>query len=53
MSGTSFATPFIAGLIALAISFRRKLGKPIIVKEIIEHIRNTSITEFVEKYGNS
>lgn len=53
MSGTSFATPFIAGLIALAISFRRKLGKPIIVKEIIEHIRNTSITEFVEKYGTS
>lgn len=51
MSGTSFATPFVAGIIALAISLRRKNKKPIIVKDIIELIKTTPLRDFVEKYG--
>lgn len=53
MSGTSFATPFISGLIALAISLRRKLKKPVRVDEIIKMIKTTPINEFVEKYATS
>jgi len=51
MSGTSFATPFVAGIISLAISLRRKNKKAVIVQEIIDLIKKIPLKDFVEKYG--
>lgn len=52
-SGTSFATPFISGLLALGISLRRKSGKndlkPQEIRKLLNTVKLSSLVEEMEK----